>query len=64
MNELVFKLFKLGIIGFLGADLIFFVYAYIQENLRMNKYAANAISFSCAATSNLILNEAWTFHYA
>jgi putative flippase GtrA len=33
-----------------------------KELLKFNKYAANALGFITAATSNYVLNRLWTFH--
>ncbi|HTN46767.1 MAG TPA: GtrA family protein [Flavipsychrobacter sp.] len=62
MSGLVFKLFKFGIVGFSGLIVDFLLTFLCKEKLRLNKYVANTIGFSCAATSNFMLNRVWTFH--
>jgi len=34
----------------------------LKEKFRVNKYVANSIGFTIAATSNYMLNRLWTFH--
>lgn len=34
----------------------------VKEKLRWNKYLANSLGFTLAASSNYLLNRVWTFH--
>lgn len=58
----VFKLIKFGIVGCSGIVIDFSLTYLCKEKMRMNKYIANAIGFSSAATSNFLLNNYWTFN--
>ncbi len=64
MNGLIFKLFKFGIVGFSGLIVDFLITFLCKEKLRWNKYLANTMGFTCAASSNFMLNRSWTFHSA
>ncbi|MCX6233053.1 MAG: GtrA family protein [Bacteroidetes bacterium] len=61
-RELIFKFLKFGIVGASGV-LVDFGFTYLcKEILKIQKYIANAIGFTLAASSNYILNRIWTFH--
>jgi putative flippase GtrA len=61
-RELITKFLKFGIVGFSGVFVDFgFTYAG-KEWARIQKYLANAIGFTLAASSNYFLNRWWTFH--
>ncbi len=61
-RPLFLKFIKFGIVGFSGV-FIDFGFTYItKEYLKAQKYLANAIGFTMAATSNYYLNRVWTFH--
>jgi len=61
-KPLFLKFIKFGIVGFSGV-FIDFGFTYItKEYLKAQKYLANAIGFTMAATSNYYLNRVWTFH--
>jgi len=61
-RELIIKFLKFGIVGFSGVFVDFgFTYAG-KEWVRIQKYLANAIGFTIAASSNYFLNRWWTFH--
>jgi len=58
----LWKFIKFGIVGFSGV-FVDFGFTYIcKEWLKVQKYVANAIGFSIAASSNYFLNRIWTFH--
>ena len=58
----VSKIFKFGVVGCSGIVIDFSLTYLCKEKLHINKYISNAIGFSCAATSNFILNNYWTFN--
>jgi putative flippase GtrA len=60
--DLFWKLLKFGIVGFSGIFVDFGITYILKEKVKTNKYLANAIGFSIAATSNYILNRLWTFN--
>ncbi len=61
-REVAWKFIKFGIVGFSGV-LVDFGFTYIsKEWLKIQKYIANAIGFTLAASSNYFLNRWWTFH--
>ena len=59
---MIIKLFKFITVGFSGLIIDFFITFYLKEKLKINKFAANSLGFSAAATSNYILNRIWTFN--
>lgn len=62
MNQiLLFKLLKFVAVGFSGLFVDFGITFLLKEKLKVQKYAANAIGFMCAASSNYLLNRIWTF---
>ena len=61
-KALFLKFIKFGIVGFSGV-IIDFGFTYLtKEYLKAQKYLANAIGFTIAASSNYFLNRVWTFH--
>lgn len=56
-----FKFIKYGIVGLSGMVIDFSITWLLKEKLRLNKYFANSCGFTCAASSNYILNRVWTF---
>ncbi|MDD3742935.1 MAG: GtrA family protein [Lentimicrobiaceae bacterium] len=61
-RDVAWKFIKFGIVGFSGV-LVDFGFTYIcKEWLKIQKYVANAIGFTVAASSNYFLNRWWTFH--
>ena len=56
------KFIKFSVVGFSGVFVDFGVTYLCKEKLRIQKYIANAIGFSTAASSNYYLNRIWTFH--
>lgn len=59
--EFFLKFIKYGIVGFTGVIVDFSVTWLLKEVFRANKYIANSIGFTVAATSNYFLNRIWTF---
>lgn len=57
----LFKFLKFGIVGFSGIFVDFGVTYACKEWLKIQKYVANSIGFTVAATSNYFLNRVWTF---
>ena len=55
------KFIKFGVVGFTGLFVDFGLTWLGKEKLKIQKYVANAIGFSAAATSNYFLNRIWTF---
>ena len=61
-KALFLKFIKFGIVGFSGV-IIDFGFTYLtKEYLKAQKYLANAIGFTVAASSNYFFNRVWTFH--
>jgi len=56
------KFLKFGFVGFTGVFVDFSITWFTKEKLHIQKYVANAIGFSSAATTNYFLNRIWTFH--
>jgi len=60
-KDLVFKFLKFGVVGASGVIVDFgFTYLF-KEIVKIQKYVANAIGFTMAASSNYFLNRWWTF---
>ena len=55
------KFVKFGIVGFSGVIVDFSITFPCKEYLKIQKYLANAIGFTIAATTNYFLNRVWTF---
>ena len=61
-KELVHKFIKFGVVGASGV-IVDFGFTYIgKEIIKIQKYIANAIGFTIAASTNYVLNRIWTFH--
>lgn len=61
-RDVACKFVKFGIVGFTGV-FIDFGFTYIcKEWFKIQKYVANAIGFTIAASSNYYLNRIWTFN--
>jgi putative flippase GtrA len=56
------KFIKFCIVGFSGVFVDFGITYFCKEVMKFQKYIANAIGFTIAATTNYILNRTWTFH--
>ena len=52
---------KFCLVGFSGMILDFSLTYFLKEKINLQRYAANAIGFLCAASSNFALNRYWTF---
>jgi len=61
MEEILVKILKFSIVGFSGLIIDFGLTYLFKEKYKMNKYVANSIGFTVAASSNYILNKVWTF---
>ncbi|MEP6467278.1 MAG: GtrA family protein [Parafilimonas sp.] len=59
--EFLIKMAKFGVVGFIGMCVDFFVTWILKEKLRINKYVANSIGFTCAVVNNFYINLKWTF---
>ena len=59
---LIIKFIKYCLIGFSGMIIDFGVTYILKEIIKINKFIANAIGFTIAATYNYYLNRIWTFH--
>jgi putative flippase GtrA len=57
----VLKFIKFGIVGFSGLFVDFGTTYVCKEWLRIQKFVANSIGFTVAASSNYFLNRVWTF---
>lgn len=61
-REVINKFVKFGVVGFSGV-FVDFGFTYVgKEKIQIQKYVANAIGFTIAATTNYFLNRWWTFH--
>jgi len=57
----VLKFIKFALVGFTGVFVDFgFTYLF-KEKANIQKYMANALGFTIAASSNYVLNRVWTF---
>lgn len=56
------KFLKFGIVGGSGVIVDFFFTWLAKEKFKVQKYLANAIGFTIAATTNWFLNRIWTFN--
>lgn len=61
MIEFLVKLIKFGLAGAVGLVIDFGLTYIFKEKVKINKYVANGIGFSVAATSNFFINKMWTF---
>ena len=57
----ILKFIKFCLVGFSGVFVDFGVTYFFKEIVKIQKYAANAIGFTTAATTNYFLNRVWTF---
>jgi putative flippase GtrA len=57
----LWKFLKFGIVGFSGLFVDFGITYVCKEFLKIQKYIANSIGFTAAASTNYILNRVWTF---
>ncbi|MGD9992703.1 MAG: glycosyl transferase family 2 [Bacteroidetes bacterium HGW-Bacteroidetes-4] len=56
------KFIKFGIVGGSGVVVDFFFTWLFKEKFKVQKYVANALGFSIAASTNWFLNRIWTFN--
>ncbi len=61
-QEIILKFMKFGLVGASGVFVDFGFTWFSKEKARIQKYVANAIGFTIAATTNYFLNRWWTFH--
>jgi len=61
-EEVFFKFIKFGLVGMSGLFVDFGITWLSKEILKIQKYVANAIGFTFAASSNYYLNRIWTFN--
>ena len=61
-RDLILKFVKFGVVGASGMAVDFGFTFLSKEIIKIQKYIANAIGFTLAATSNYFLNRWWTFH--
>jgi putative flippase GtrA len=55
------KFVKFCLVGFSGVFMDFGFTFFFKEIVKLQKYVANAIGFTVAATTNYFLNRIWTF---
>jgi len=60
-TSFLLKFIKFGIVGFSGVVVDFSITFVCKEFLKIQKYVANAIGFTVAASTNYFLNRVWTF---
>jgi len=60
-ESFLLKFVKFGIVGFSGVLVDFSLTFICKEYLKIQKYIANGIGFTIAATTNYFLNRVWTF---
>jgi putative flippase GtrA len=61
-KPLIIKFLKFGMVGLSGLIIDFSFTYFFKEIVKVQKYVANAIGFTVAASSNYLLNRLWTFH--
>lgn len=60
-TSFILKFLKFAAVGFSGL-FVDYLFTYIfKEYIKVQKYIANSIGFTIAATSNYVLNRIWTF---
>lgn len=58
---MLFKFLKFGVVGLSGVFVDFGITYLLREKAKIQQFVANAIGFTCAATSNYVLNRIWTY---
>ncbi len=58
----LFKFIKFCLVGFSGIFVDFGTTYFFKEVMKVQKYVANAIGFTLAASTNYFLNRIWTFN--
>jgi putative flippase GtrA len=61
-DNIILSFLKFSLVGLSGMAVDFGVTWLFKEKVKINKFAANALGFSCAVSSNYFLNRWWTFH--
>lgn len=61
VSAFLLKFIKFCIVGFTGVFIDFGTTFIFKEFFKVQKYVANAIGFTTAATTNYFLNRIWTF---
>ena len=59
-TDFFYKFLRFGIVGATGVAVDFGFTILCKEYLKIQKYVANAIGFTIAASSNYYLNRIWT----
>jgi putative flippase GtrA len=62
LPDILTKFLKFAVVGTSGLFIDFGTTYLLKEKAKINKYAASAVGFTLAATSNYFLNRIWTFH--
>ncbi len=62
MPEIFFKFIKFALVGSTGLIIDFGTTYLLKEKIKINKFIANGVGFSLAASSNYLWNRLWTFH--
>jgi putative flippase GtrA len=60
-EETLMKFLKFAVVGASGVLVDFGFTWFFKEIVKIQKYVANAIGFTMAASSNYFLNRVWTF---
>jgi putative flippase GtrA len=60
-ESFILKFLKFACVGLTGVLIDFSTTYFFKEVVKIQKYVANAIGFTVAATSNYFLNRIWTF---
>lgn len=61
MRFFFYKFLKFGLVGLSGVIVDFAITWICKEKLRVQKFVANSIGFTVAASGNYLLNRWWTF---
>ena len=61
MNGILFKFLKFAMVGSFGLIIDFGTTYLLKEKVKVNKFIANAVGFSLAASNNYLWNRIWTF---
>jgi putative flippase GtrA len=61
LREILMKFIRFSVVGGSGVFVDFGITYVFKEWLRVQKYLANAIGFTVAASTNYVLNRIWTF---
>jgi len=61
LTSILFKFIKFAFVGTTGLIIDFGTTYLLKEKVKINKFIANAVGFSLAASSNYLWNRIWTF---